>query len=419
MRIFCAVRHSNDPRFFYGGLWSSNFYPALREQGGEVIESQTDLLPTSRFMDIADGFTPQELEVRARTTQQILDEVREAKRRGPVHLFLSYFYNAHFDPAGFDELRRLYIPSVNFYCNGIQQFALVADIAARADFSWHPDRVARKSYLAIDAKPITIQMAADPNVYRPVREIPRQPKAVFMGQNYADRARWISALIRDHVPVDIFGHGWERPETLLPVSPELPRSSEIYLGRKVSRPGSLKSYYQAILQCLSREGWRAPGRLLEQWRYRRENQRLLAGIASFAKGPVPLGKIAEVFSSYDLCLNFSNVWADGRPGSPLIPWVRLRDFEGPMCRTCYLTGHTDEIAEYYEIGREVDTYRTRDELVDKARFYLTHPDVADRLRERGEARARRDHTWKHRFAELFKKIELRGDGNRRFFSCNG
>src|SRR6266511_2179574 len=136
MRIFCAVRHSNDPRFFYGGLWTSNFYPALRESGCEIVESQTDLLPTSRFMGIAEGFTPEELAKRAETTEKILEEVREARGRGPVHLFLSYFYNAHFDPAGFDELRRLGIPSVNFYCNSIYQFEQVAAVAARADFSW-------------------------------------------------------------------------------------------------------------------------------------------------------------------------------------------------------------------------------------------------------------------------------------------
>src|SRR5262245_56776947 len=113
MRVFTAVRHSLDPTEYYGGLWSSNFYPALRELGCEIIESQTDLLPTSRFMAIANGFTPEELAIRARTTERILEEVREACRKGPLHLFLSYFYNAHFDPAGFDELRRLGIPSVN------------------------------------------------------------------------------------------------------------------------------------------------------------------------------------------------------------------------------------------------------------------------------------------------------------------
>jgi spore maturation protein CgeB len=103
-------------------------------------------------------------------------------------------------------------------------------------------------------------------------------------------------------------------------------------------------------------------------------------------------------------LNFSNVWADGLPGSALIPHVRLRDFEGPMCRACYLTGHTDEIGEFYEVGREIDTYRTQEELVDKTRYYLTHPEAAEKLREAGYQRALRDHTWTRRFQELFQKI---------------
>src|SRR5260221_9303267 len=173
MRVFCAVRHSNDPGLYYGGLWSSNFYPALRELGCEIVESQTDLFSTSRFMAIAGNFTRQELELRAQTTGRILDEVREAKRQGPVHLFLSYFYNAHFEPAGFDELRGLGIPSVNFYCNSVHQFALVSAIAAHADFSWHAERDARHSYIAVGANPVWVQMGADPNLYHPIEGVTR------------------------------------------------------------------------------------------------------------------------------------------------------------------------------------------------------------------------------------------------------
>jgi hypothetical protein len=42
------------------------------------------------------------------------------------------------------------------------------------------------------------------------------------------------------------------------------------------------------------------------------------------------GDLATAMSGY-------GVWADGRSGSPLIPHVRLRDFEATMCRACYLT----------------------------------------------------------------------------------
>ena len=57
MRIFTCVRHSNDPKqFSTGALWSGNFSPALRRLGHELVESQVDLLPASRFMERADQF---------------------------------------------------------------------------------------------------------------------------------------------------------------------------------------------------------------------------------------------------------------------------------------------------------------------------------------------------------------------------
>jgi spore maturation protein CgeB len=78
-----------------------------------------------------------------------------------------------------------------------------------------------------------------------------------------------------------------------------------------------------------------------------------------------------------------------------------------MSRTCYLTGYSDEIAEFYEIGREIDTYRSYDELVDKTWFYLRQPDAAEKLRDAGYRRALRDHSWRNRFQELFRKIGMR------------
>jgi spore maturation protein CgeB len=104
------------------------------------------------------------------------------------------------------------------------------------------------------------------------------------------------------------------------------------------------------------------------------------------------------------------VWADGRPGSQLIPHVRLRDFEAPMCRTCYLTGYSDEILEFYEPGREIDVYRNTEELTEKTQYYLSHPAQAEKLRAAGFARARRDHTWQRRFEQLFREMKLKAAG---------
>jgi spore maturation protein CgeB len=404
MRIFTAIRHSNDPAFYYGGLWSSNFYPALKQFDCEIIESQVDLLPASRFMHVPDRFTAEEKKVRAEITQQVVDEVKQAHSRQPIDLFLSYFYNAHFDPDGFADIHRLGIPTVNFYCNSIYQFELVSAIAAKAMWSWHPEREARSRYLQVGANPVWVQMGADPQVYYPILSLARQAKACFIGQRYADRDRQLAALIHHQVPVHIYGGGWN--QSLARSVSSIESLQPEYLGRRQLQPGSLRSYAHVAWK-----RWKTYGalnglqKILLQMHYRQQSRQLAQIVANAACGYAD--NISEVFAQYEVVLNFSNVWADGHPGSALIPHVRLRDFEAPMSRTCYLTGYTDEIAEFYHLGQEIDTYQDTNELVDKTRFYLRSPSAAEKLREAGYQRAIACHTWRHRFEQLFQCLTLK------------
>ena len=400
MRIFTAVRHSNDPQFFYGGLWSNNFYPALQELGHEVIESQVDLLPASKFMGIADDFTPQELELRNRLTEQIIAEVKQAHKQQPIELFLSYFYNSHFNPDIFAEIHDLGIPTVNFYCNSIYQFNLVDQIAPKVTFAWHAEKEARDSYLKAGANPVWIQMGANPNVYYPTNNI-KQPKACFVGQKYADRDRYLAKTIENGIPVDIYGSGWKLTnQNILEQKYSL---STTYLGREVIKPASLLSYTKMILHNIQQDNLLLGlCKTINRLNYRFHSRSLAPLLQTAVKGFAD--NIVNTFNQYEVVLNFSNVWADGSPGSKLIPHVRLRDFEAPMCRSCYLTGYTDEIAEFYQLGKEIDTYSSQEELIDKTKFYLSHPKEAEKLREAGYQRALRDHTWKARFQKLLTKI---------------
>jgi spore maturation protein CgeB len=406
MRIFTAVRHAIEPQVYYGGLWSGNFYPALRQLGHEIVESEVDLLPASRFMYVAGDFTPEEQETRARLTEQIVAEVKRAHLEKPLDLFLGYFYNAHFDPAGFDEIHRLNIPTVNFYCNSIYQFELVAEIAAKVRFAWHAERDAQAFYKKVGANPVWVQMGADPEVYRPVPHRARQSGACFVGQRYADRDRLLAGLLAQSVPVDIYGSGWSASPSGAGSKQNGGEQESSYLGRELVQPGSAKSYALASWQNLRRHGILAGAdRTARQLIYKSQSRKMNDLLASASRGFA--SDISETFASYEVILNFSNVWADGRPGSRLIPHVRLRDFEAPMCRTCYLTGASVEIEEFYEVGKEIDTYQSAEELVDKTNFYLSHPAEAERLRQAGHRRALRDHTWTRRFEQLFSKIGLR------------
>lgn len=410
MRIFSAVRHSNDPSRFYGGLWSANFYPALKRLGHILIESKTDLTPCSRFMEVPQDFTSEEISVRGRITEQILDEIRIALKSGPIDLFLAYFYNSHFDPAGFNELRRLGIPSVNFYCNSIYQFPLVAAIAKEVDYSWHPERDARQLYLSAGARPVWVQMGADPEVYRPVPELARKPRACFIGQCYADRDQLAAAVLSAGLPLDLYGANWGKQGSADGIDPtastvlQSPKAN-YYLGRSQNEPGSWKSYLRAGFKILSTDGpVSGTIRLLKRRQALRAATSLKPLLSSAALGRAT--DVAATFSQYQLALNFSNVWSDGLPGSQLISHVRLRDFEAPMSGACYLTGYSDEIAVFYKLGTEIDTYNSTEELVDKTRFYLANSSAADQMRLAGRQRAIRDHTWDRRFQSLFDQIHI-------------
>jgi spore maturation protein CgeB len=72
-----------------------------------------------------------------------------------------------------------------------------------------------------------------------------------------------------------------------------------------------------------------------------------------------------------------------------------------------LTEHQSELAEYFERGKEVLTYTDRDDLLARVRFYLAHQEQAEQIRRAGLERARREHTWRHRFNDLFAALGLR------------
>jgi glycosyltransferase involved in cell wall biosynthesis len=249
-------------------------------------------------------------------------------------------------------------------------------------------------------------MGADPDVYRPLAHISREARACFVGQRYADRDRHLAALINEGVPVDIYGSGWTPIDSGNGKKDSPVETESEYLGRKLKKPGGLRSYAYTTLQNLGRHGvFDGTIRTINQVRNRAERRAIDPLLATVARGMA--GDLSETFARYEVVLNFSNVWADGRPGSQLIPHVRLRDFEAPMCRTCYLTGYSDEILEFYEPGKEIDVYRNTEELIEKTNYYLAHPAQAESMRAAGFERARRDHTWQRRFEQLFRAIGLK------------
>jgi spore maturation protein CgeB len=77
-----------------------------------------------------------------------------------------------------------------------------------------------------------------------------------------------------------------------------------------------------------------------------------------------------------------------------------------MCGGFYLTQPHPDLAEFYEFGREIETYQTPEQMLEKIRYYLARPEERNAVRRQGLARSLREHTWKARFLTAFDAMGI-------------
>ena len=83
----------------------------------------------------------------------------------------------------------------------------------------------------------------------------------------------------------------------------------------------------------------------------------------------------------------------------------MRLFEVTGTGVFLLSEYQPNINEYFEDGREVETFRNEDELIEKIHYYLQHPDQRETIAKRGQERCFRDHSMEKRSVELDRIIK--------------
>ncbi len=80
--------------------------------------------------------------------------------------------------------------------------------------------------------------------------------------------------------------------------------------------------------------------------------------------------------------------------------VNLRIFEAVAAGCFLLTDHCTEIEELFEVGKEIETFRSSRELAEKVRFYLENDDARISIARRGHERFIKCHTWRTRVEQI-------------------
>jgi spore maturation protein CgeB len=353
MRIFCAIEEEPFPG---NRLWHNNIVGALRDLGHEVV--LFDFPQLDDFYRHADTSIPVHRRWiaahRPALEEALIQQIQAAHGRAPLQIFLSYFYSAHCTHATIEAIRRMGIKTVNWYCNASYQMDLVAGIAPAYDRCLVPEKERLEDYRRIGARPLYCQEAANPAFYRDLG-LPRDLGVVFVGQNYATRAAFCRAVFKAGLPIDVWGNSWGGTNGDWSI-PTLLRAAKVEW-----------------------KAWKGAPRLTR------------ASCHGFCTDQ----EMVAIYNRAKIALGFGAVASADFQKHPIYQ-VRLRDFEAPMCGAFYLTEHQPELAEFFEIGREIETFHTEAELVDKARYYLQHEDAREKIRQAGHERARRDHTWQKR-----------------------
>lgn len=87
--------------------------------------------------------------------------------------------------------------------------------------------------------------------------------------------------------------------------------------------------------------------------------------------------------------------------------LKMRDFDATMSGSFYLTHDNSDLHALFEVDREIATYRSVGECVEKALHYLENAAERETIARAGLLRARNEHTWEQRFGKLFDAINFK------------
>ena len=121
-------------------------------------------------------------------------------------------------------------------------------------------------------------------------------------------------------------------------------------------------------------------------------------ISRFARSPLWGMELYRALNQTKLAL--TNIPSFGSIRTSEMSW-----FEATGCGAMLFTEESPLIGRYFEVGSEVETYSSFDELTEKVRYYLEHAERREEIASRGRARCLKDHCLARRTEELLAILQ--------------
>jgi len=375
MRIFNATPCTAPGETSFSELLSYDFTTALNELGHEVEKFTWDFPGTTWGW----GFSKWLRKNKVKRNQELIKAVKRAHEHRKIDLYLTLSDERFIFPETICQIKKLGIPTLNFVTNdGVESefMKMYKDIAPVFDYNWTIHLRALRSYDKIGAKAVYTPLGANPHEYKPYN-CKREFDVTFMGVKISYREELLRAIVDAGISLHVWGVGWTGTTDRV---------------RNLFAVWILGDHQKRTSQFFSRLIW-----------YTKHSDQL----KTIFNPPLPNDEMIKMYSRSRISLGFAG--ASGRymydfHKAPRT--IKGRDIEAPMSGAFYLTEYIDEIARLYKIGKEIETYQSIPELIDKIKYYLENPDEAEAIRKAGRKRALKDYTWAKCFEQFFNKIGI-------------
>jgi len=366
-RIFLSIP-INASSGFNDSIWERIFLDTLVELGYEVY-----FFPYHKAKQMAGDKAGKE-----EVSQRILDEFNKQDSVKKFDLFFSYFHERHVLPSLFEQLKsRVFVLN---YTTNFHQISQYNGLLRNANLSTFPSLAARDYFNSNGINGYYLPFAG-------LKKIGREPrgnkngKLSFIGTAYGNRPYYLWRILQQQIPLDIYGYGWLKKHKLKAILRGFQIGTRVLLKRNIL-----------------------------DHTYRMLNDLILDQIAKKFHQQIyePLidAEYFNLLSKSSIIVNFPESRFDHDYNNPnVLMGANLRDFEVPIAGGCLLTQYNNEIVTFFEPDKEILTFANEWEMVEKAKYYLSRPDLIDAIALAGYKRAISDHTWENRFRTLFQHIE--------------
>jgi Glycosyl transferases group 1 len=367
-------------------FWRTYFVKGLQEAGYEIVEAPG--------VDWAEGLVYSDgaaLDAwRARTWESVYSFIRKEHAHRPIKLFLSYLFPKQVEVSAIKELQRMGVQCVNFFCDNVREFRRVPVEYFPFALHWVPEFEAVRMYQAAKLPYLHAPMPCwVPPALRnpPINEV--EPPT-FIGSADILRRNLVGRALQMGANLLVGGSGWAMEKDDATVGVTKKRSVSVIVANQLA---SVRN--QGFWSLL----------------YKAENY-----IHPMYAPPVPTANIRDALIGTEEYFRLTRE-ATVTVGINRVPnlrasnyrpivYSRLRDIEAPMLGACYLTEWTSGLDRMYELGTEIETYRTAQELNSKLADLTKNHERRFTMRKRAQQRALRDHSVAHSVMRIRSQLGL-------------